>query len=56
MKTEEKSVYYQIVDRNRRAVSDFIYTNLELAEEHRDNLIKNYRQWYGVQERFIRNK
>lgn len=56
MKKEEKSVFYQILDRNRRPASDFIYTNLELAEEHRDNLSKNYREWYGVQEVFIRNK
>ena len=56
MKTEEKSVFYQILDRYRRPASDLIYTNLELAEEHCYNLIKNYREWHGVQEVFIRNK
>ena len=56
MKTKEKSVFYQIVDREGTPVNRFIYTDLELAKEHCDNLRHNYTEWYEVRELIIRNK
>jgi len=55
MKTKEKSVFYQVVDRTGTPVNEFIYTNLELAEEHCDNLRHNYKELYGVRNVFLIN-
>ena len=51
MKTEEKSVFYQIVDEKGTPVNNLIYTNLEFAEGYCDHLRHNYRKWHW--EKFI---
>jgi hypothetical protein len=38
----------QIVDSNGVPANDYIYTNLELAEEHCNNLVENYNEFYCV--------
>lgn len=55
MKTEEKSVFYQIVDTEGTPVNKFIYTNLEFAEGYCDHLMRNYKEWHGVRELTLRN-
>ena len=39
---------FQIIDSNGVPVNDYIYNDLELAEEHAKNLTFNYSQYYGV--------
>ena len=38
----------QIVDENGVPINDYVYTDLELADEHCNNLVENYNKYYGV--------
>ena len=38
----------QIVNVNGVPVNDYIYTDLELAEEHCNNLVENYNEYHCV--------
>ena len=38
----------QIVNENGVPANDYIYTNLELAEEMCNNLVENYNEYYTV--------
>ena len=38
----------QIVNWKGVPVNDYIYTDLELAEEHCNNLVENYNEYHGV--------
>ena len=38
----------QIVNSNGVPVNDYIYTDLELAEEICNNLVENYNEYHGV--------
>ena len=38
----------QIVDENGVAVNDRLYQDLELAEEHCNNLVENSNEYHGV--------
>jgi hypothetical protein len=38
----------QIVNSNGVPANDYIYTDLELAEEHCNNLVENYNEYHCV--------
>jgi hypothetical protein len=38
----------QIVNSKGVPVNHYIYTDLELAEEHCNNLVENYNEYHGV--------
>ena len=43
-----KDMILQIVTKDGVPVNDYIYTDLNLAEEHAKNLTDNYSQYHGV--------
>ena len=38
----------QIVNENGVPANDYVYTDLELAEEHCNNLVENYNEYHTV--------
>ena len=43
-----KDMILQIVTKDGVPVNDYIYTDLNLAEEHAKNLTHNYGEYHGV--------
>ena len=43
-----RDMIYQIVNENGVPANDYVYTNLELANEACNNLVENYNEYHAV--------